>query len=121
MSTEPRIETTVVGDVAVKVTTTRDWGKEIEQQLKNGLNALGTEILNEAVQNAPILTGALRESGTLTVDGTMARIRFGNEDVPYARMRHYVNNLHPDTKYYLQRAGDSVSRNAADYFKAGDL
>ena len=121
MSTEPRIETTVVGNVTVKVTTTRDWGREIEQQLKAGLNQLGTEILNEAVQNAPILTGALRESGTLTIDGTTAKIHFGNEDVPYARMRHYVNNLHPDTKYYLQRAGDSVSRNAADYFKGGSL
>lgn len=121
MSTEPRIETTTVGSVTVRVTTTRDWGREIQQQLKAGLNSLGTEILNEAVQNAPILTGALRESGTLTVDGTMARVRFGNVDVPYARMRHYVNNLHPDTKYYLQRAGDSVTRNAADYFKGGNL
>lgn len=121
MSTEPRIETTVVGDVTVKVTTTRDWGREIEKQLKAGLNAMGTEILNEAVQNAPILTGALRESGTLTTEGLTARVRFGNEDVPYARMRHFVNNLHPDTKYYLQRAGDSVTRDAADYFKGGDL
>lgn len=121
MSTEPRIETTVVGNVTVKVTTTRDWGREIQQQLKAGLNQLGTEILNEAQQNAPVLTGALRASGTLTVDGSTARIRFGSVDVPYARMRHYVNNLHPDTKYYLQRAGDSVSRNAADYFKGGDL
>ena len=121
MSTEPRIETTVVGNVTVKVTTTKDWGREIEQQLKAGLSDMGTEILNEAQQNAPVLTGALRESGTLTVDGNMARIRFGNVDVPYARMRHYVNNLHPGTKYYLQRAGDSVSRNAADYFKGGSL
>ena len=120
-STEPRIETTVVGDATVKVTTTRDWGREIENQLKAGLNRLGTEILNEARLNAPIRSGDLRKSGALTVDGNMAKIRFGNTDVPYARMRHFVNNLHPDTKYYLQRAGDSATRNAADYFKAGDL
>lgn len=115
------VQTTTVGNVTIRVTTSRDWTKEIASQLKTGLSALGTEILNEAVQNAPILTGALRESGTLTVDGMAARIRFGNDDVPYARMRHYVNDLHPGTKYYLQRAGDSVSRNATDYFKGGNL
>ena len=121
MSTEPRIETTVVGDVTVKVTTARDWTHEIASQLKDGLNRMGTEILNEARLNAPVRSGDLRKSGTLTIDGTTARVRFGNVDVPYARMRHYVNNLHPDTKYYLQRAGDSVTRNAADYFKGGNL
>lgn len=121
MSGTPDIRTAIVGNVTVKVTTTRDWGKEIEQQLKAGLSQMGTEILNEARQNAPILTGALRESGTLATEGLTARVRFGNVDVPYARMRHYVNNLHPDTKYYLQRAGDSVARNAADYFKGGNL
>ena len=115
------IQTTVVGNVTVRVTTTKDWGRIIEQQLKAGLNSLGTEILNEAVQNAPVRSGDLRRSGTLTVADGMARIRFGNEDVPYARMRHFVNNLHPDTKYYLQRAGDSVTRNSADFFKGGAL
>ena len=115
------IQTTVVGNVTVKVTTTRDWGRLIEKQLQAGLNSLGTEILNEAVQNAPILTGALRASGTLTQEGALARVRFGNEDVPYARMRHFVNNLHPDTKYYLQRAGDQVTGHAADFFKGGAL
>lgn len=115
------VETTIVGNVSVKVTTTRDWGAEIKRQLNDGLKAMGTEILNQAVQNAPILTGALRESGTLTTEGLTARVRFGNEEVPYARMRHFVNHLHPGTLYYLQRAGDQVSEHVDEYIKGGSL
>ena len=115
------VETTTVGNVSIRVVTTKDWPREIQRTIKDGLKQMGTEILNEAVQNAPILTGALRASGTVTQEGGMIRVRFGSDEVPYARMRHFVNHLHPDTTYYLQRAGDQLTAHSEEFFKSGEL
>lgn len=79
-----------------------------------------TDILKMARQNAPVLTGALRNSGRFQQLSTVKwRITFGNARVPYARIREYVNRLHPNTVRYLQRARNTAASRAKSYFNLG--
>ena len=85
--------------------------KEETQKIDNALAKMGTAILNRAQMYAPVLTGALRADGRVVKDSpSSVTVRFGGFSVPYARRRHYENNKHPDTKYYLERAGNQVAR-----------
>lgn len=60
-------------------------------------------IQNSAKQNAPYLTGTLRKS----INTDFNKIQRGTaivwSPVKYARVREYVNNKNPHTKYYLRR------------------
>lgn len=79
-----------------------------------------TDILKMARQNAPVLTGALRNSGRFQQLSTVKwRITFGNSRVPYARIREHVNRLHPNTVRYLQRARNTAASRAKSYFNLG--
>ena len=85
--------------------------KEETQKIDNALAKMGTAILNRAQMYAPVLTGALRADGRVVKDSpSSVTVRFGGFSVPYARRRHYENNKHPATKYYLERAGNQVAR-----------
>lgn len=74
-------------------------------------------MLERARQNAPIKTGALRKSGRQTRVNLQWTVTFGGGNVPYARRREYENNLHPNTKYYLKRAGQWAAGQAEHYLK----
>lgn len=88
------------------------------ENMTKGLDKMSQDILNMSRMNAPILTGALRASGAISSTGLYSRvIGFG---VPYATVREFNNNLHPNTKYYLRRATTSVLNRAASYFNTGD-
>lgn len=79
-----------------------------------------TDILKMARQNAPVLTGALRNSGRFQQLSTVKwRITFGNSRVPYARIREHMNRLHPNTVRYLQRARNTAASRAKSYFNLG--
>lgn len=98
-----------------------DWARKLStQQLNEGGVRMMTDILKMARQNAPVLTGALRNSGRFQQVSTVKwRITFGNARVPYARIREHVNRLHPNTVRYLQRARNTAASRAKSYFKLG--
>lgn len=74
-------------------------------------NMMGVTV-NRAQMLAPVLTGALRSSGRVIGDGSKVSAIFGGKDVdvPYARRRHFENRKNPQTLLYLQRAGNSVTK-----------
>lgn len=98
-----------------------DWTRKLStQQLNEGGVRMMTDILKMARQNAPVLTGALRNSGRFQQLSTVKwRIAFGNSRVPYARIREYTNRLHPNTIRYLQRARNTAASRAKSYFNLG--
>ena len=98
-----------------------DWARKLStQQLNEGGSRMMTAILKMARQNAPVLTGALRNSGRFQQLSTVKwRITFGNARVPYARIREHVNRLHPNTVRYLQRARNTAASRAKSYFNLG--
>ena len=79
-----------------------------QENLQNGLRAMSDRILADARMRAPKLTGALRSDGRVIERRGECTIVFGDARVPYARLRHFVNNKNPHTKYYLQNAGDNI-------------
>ena len=98
-----------------------DWARKLStKQLNEGGVKMMTDILKMARQNAPVLTGALRNSGRFQQLSTVKwRITFGNGRVPYARIREHVNRLHPNTVRYLQRARNTAASRAKSYFNLG--
>lgn len=86
------------------------WQRMQEVNLDNALRAMADGINNVAAQKAPVLTGALRSDGRVEKIEGGYQVVYGDSRVPYARRRHFENNLHPQTKYYLQDAGDQVSK-----------
>lgn len=100
----------------IKVTAT--WTRKLSpQQFNEGGVRMMTDILRMARQNAPVKTGALRNSGRFQqVGNTHWQITFGNGRVPYARLREHTNRLHPNTTRYLERAARTASTRAKTYF-----
>ena len=98
-----------------------DWARKLSTKpLSEGGVRMMTDILKMARQNAPVLTGALRNSGRFQQLSTVKwRITFGNARVPYARIREHVNRLHPNTVRYLQRARNTAASRAKSYFNLG--
>ena len=98
-----------------------DWTRKLStQQLNEGGVRMMTDILKMARQNAPVLTGALRNSGRFQQLSTLKwRVTFGNGRVPYAYIREYKNRLHPNTRLYLHRAATTAASRAKSYFNLG--
>lgn len=92
--------------------------KLMDKMMADGLNNLGQAIRKRAIVLAPKDSGDLRRSGAVSVSTSKdeAIISFGNSDVRYARRRHYENNMHPSTRYYLTNALKSIST-PAQFFK----
>lgn len=100
------------------IKTTATWVRKLStQQLNKGGTRMMTDILRMARQNAPVKTGALRNSGRFQQAGTLHwRITFGNNRVPYARIREHTNRLHPNTTRYLERAATTANNKIKTYF-----
>lgn len=100
----------------LKVSAT--WARKLStQQLNKGGIRMMTDILRMARQNAPVKTGALRNSGRFQQTGnTHWQITFGNGRVPYARLREHTNRLHPNTTRYLERAARTANARTKTYF-----
>lgn len=83
--------------------------------MRAGLTSLGNDVKKRAVILAPKDTGALRQSSRVDVNALkdIVTISF---NTPYARRRHYENNLHPATRLYLTNAFKSIS-DVGKYFK----
>lgn len=98
--------------------TTATWTRKLStQQLNKGGTRMITDILRMARQNAPVKTGALRNSGRFQQTGaTHWQITFGNGRVPYARLREHENRLHPNTTRYLEKAARTAAARTRKYF-----
>lgn len=80
---------------------------------------IATDIHRVAGMNAPVESGQLIRSGRVARAGLAHYIiSFGGASVKYAKRRHYENKKNPGTRLYLQRAGDSISRNFKRYLEA---
>lgn len=92
----------------------------VDSMMKAGLLSLGTDVKKRAVILAPY--GATRTSGTHLRSTAKVHVNSTKDIVtvsfnkPYAKRRHYENNLHPATKNYLTNALKSI-RNLSKYFK----
>lgn len=83
-----------------------------------GVLNMMADVQRTAQTNAPILTGALRNSARIRATRDGAEVTFGSSRVDYALLRHEHNNLHPSTTKYLARAAEDVAKgNLARYFK----
>lgn len=104
--------------MSYQLKTTASWARKLStQQLNKGGTHMMTDILRLARQNAPVQTGALRNSGRFQqVGNTHWQITFGNSRVPYARIREHTNRLHPNTTRYLERAARTASSRIKTYF-----
>ncbi len=87
----------------------------VDQMMKAGLQSLGDDVKKRAVILAPKDTGALRQSARVQLNSSKdtVTVSFNTE---YARLRHYVNKLHPATRLYLTNSLKSIS-NLNKYFK----
>lgn len=88
--------------------------KLVNKAMSIGLEKLGTDIKKRAIILAPIDTGALRQSAKVEVN-TVGDTVTTSFNTRYAKRRHYENNLHPSTKFYLTNALKSIT-NVANYF-----
>lgn len=79
-----------------------DWSVSSAVQLM--LTDISLLIQNSAKVNAPYLTWNLRRSISTDFNKIQRWIAVVWSPVKYARVREYVNNLHPDRRYYLKRA-----------------
>lgn len=104
--------------MSYQLKVTSAWARKLSpQQLNKGGARMMTDILRLARQNAPVKTGALRNSGRFQqVGNTHWQITFGNGKVTYARLREHVNRLHPNTTHYLERATRTASSRTKTYF-----
>lgn len=94
-----------------------DWSrtdKLVDNLMKAGLKSLGDDVKRRAVVLAPVDTGALRQSSLVDVNSKDDTVRV-SFNTPYARIRHYQNNLNPSTKYYLTNSLKSIT-NLDKYF-----
>lgn len=90
--------------------------EEESEKINEALSKMGYSILNRAKMYAPVLTGALvRDGRVIESDGSVI-VAFGGLNVPYARRRHYENNLHPDTRRYLERAGNEAVKQGIQFY-----
>lgn len=101
--------------MAVKSTIDR-WATEQQFLMDRVEQHVSGVILSRAIMLAPKDTGMLHTSGRITRETKGRSVRFGDSEVPYARIhelggmtgRNYATPI--TAKHYLQKAGDSVAK-----------
>lgn len=95
----------------------------VRNQITAGLLRMGSSVASRARANAPVLSGALRNSIRVTADGddavyVLAGGAVGGKNVKYALRREFENKKNPQTTHYMGRAYESVARgDIKQYFK----
>ena len=105
----------------VKLTWNQGALTELQRRMNGGILRMGFDVASRARFNAPVKTGALRNSIRVAPEGRDVYIIAGSSRVPYARRREYENNLHPETKHYMHRAFESVMNSDWEEKYFGDL
>lgn len=105
---------------SVKITPVSAWSPKVEKNLDTGLLRVALDVHRLSSQYAPVDAGNLVSSGRVAKDGKSYEVIYGGRgggvNVPYALRRHFENNKNPQTKRYLSRAGDQVSKQINKYF-----
>ena len=86
----------------------------VNKAMTVGLGKLGDDVKKRAIILAPIDTGALRQSAKTEVNASSDTVTI-SFNKPYAKRRHYENNLNPSTKLYLTNALKAIT-NISKYF-----
>lgn len=83
------------------------WFESEEKSVNVRLARKAADISRLSKAYAPVLTGELRSSHRVekTANGYDVTV-----NTPYARRRHFENRKNPNTKQYLKRAGDTITR-----------
>ncbi len=92
----------------IKLTWNNGALTELQRRMNGGIMRMAFDIASRARYNAPVKTGALRNSIRVAPEQGQVFIVAGDSRVPYAKRREYENNLHPETRFYMHRAYDSV-------------
>lgn len=104
----------------VKITPISAWSPKVERNLDTGLLRVALDVHRLSSQYAPVDKGNLVASGRVAKNGKNYEVIYGGNSggvsVPYALRRHFENNKNPQTKRYLSRAGDQVSKQINKYF-----
>lgn len=96
---------------------------DIRLGMTKGLLRMGNAVASQARANSPWLSGALSNSIRVTADRNdtvyiIAGGKFKGKEVPYALVREFVNNLHPDKRLYMTKALKKVAnQDISQYFK----
>ena len=94
------------------------WEANTEEKLDFAVLEMATDVHRVASVLAPKASRALVNSGRIRKEGRAHYIViFGGGLVPYALRRHYENLKTPGSLRYLERAGDSTSRNFKRYIR----
>lgn len=102
-----------MSNINVEVTkkSTMNVYKQVQaMNIKRELSARASRTLSRARVLVPVDTGTLKNDGRVEKIDDGYSVIFGDAKVPYARRRHYENKKNPQTKHYLERAGDSVKK-----------
>lgn len=87
----------------------------MNQMIKDGLGNLGKAVKDRGIILAPKDSGDLRRSSKVEVNKSKDSVAI-SFNMPYAKRRHYENNLHPSTRLYLTNAMKSIGT-PAKFFK----
>jgi hypothetical protein len=90
--------------------TIKQWAEQESVVLDRTQDIVAGVILTRSTMIAPKLTGALKGNGRVYKKNGHRTVKFGDNDVPYARKREFENNKNPQTIHYLKRGGDSVKK-----------
>lgn len=93
---------------------------QLKPRALQGLFRLGYDIAAQARRNAPVVTGALRNSIRLEEDGETIYIRAGgtvvnNKRIDYAMKREQGPNRNPATEHYMANAQRAIM--SGDYLR----
>lgn len=91
---------------------TLQWDVQELMELNEKVNAViniilidvGNEISNNAKENAPFLTWALKENLHPDLNTVSKWFAVVGSDLAYASVREFVNKKHPNRTFYLERA-----------------
>lgn len=98
----------------------------VRREMVRGLLKMGADIASKARFNAPVLTGALRNSIRTTTASNdsvyvLAGGQVGGKVVDYALVREYSNRKHPNTTHYMGRAFETVVRGDITHYFRGEV
>lgn len=101
----------------IVVETKLDWNnsaiKKLGENAMLGMFKLGGAMAAQARSNAPIVTGALRNSIRIEAEGNIVYVRAGgtvinNKKIDYAYKREQGPNRNPATEHYMENAERAV-------------
>lgn len=101
-----------------------NWSKVdrlVDEAMRDGLQALGNDIKKRSQLLSPYNPNRtepgkhLRQTARVDVSVNPDKVTIGYYK-EYAKRRHFENNLHPSTKYYLANAMKSID-NVKPYFR----